>query len=316
MKAIQYQAYGLPEVLEVVTTPIPKIKAGYVLIKVSASSVNAADIMVRSGKIKFLSGKKFPKGTGFDFTGQIIEVGSSSNGLKKGDEVWGFLNDIKQSFPATAAEYVIAPVGAVALRPTTLDSVSAVALPGVGGAALGVLNQGKVKSGEKILIRGGAGGVGSMAVQMAHFLGMHVTTLTSAKHMKAVGDLGADKVLDYRIAKPNELGQFDVVFDTVGKGMGIYRKLLKPGGRYLTITVGGLSDILYMLGSKIFGKRSVRLIQSPPDGKMLAALTEYVDKKGLLPVIEKIYSMEEIVAAHRLLEAGGVLGKIVIKIDQ
>ena len=160
-----------------------------------ATSINAANVLVRSGKLKFLSGKKFPRRTGYDFTGDVVEVGSDVSDYKVGDAVWGFINyGVKAVQAGATAEYFLAPVDAIAPLPRGTAAVAAVALVGAGGAALGVLRDHiRVRRGECVLIRGAGGGVGTAAVQIAKAFGAHVTALVRASYQDQVRSLGADE---------------------------------------------------------------------------------------------------------------------------
>lgn len=312
MHAIQYDHYGPPEVLQMRTTPIPELRPGHVLIRVMASSINAADVAFRSGKLKLLTGRKFPRGAGFDFAGDVVAVGSAVEGLQVGDSVWGF---VRPSVTGSAADYVVAPITSVSRRPRTIDAVEAAALSGAGAAAVGVLRDAaQVKSGERILIRGAAGGFGTVAVQVALALGGRVTALLSAKDRDAILNLGAEEAFDYHTTDPRDLGTFDVVIDTVGKNLSAYRRLLAPGGRMLTIAIGGLGDILYVALSTVFGSHRVRFVQKPPTRELLTSLTEFVDNKAVKPVIDSIYPLDDIVGAHRAQEAGKGFGKRVVRL--
>lgn len=315
MRAVQYDQYGPPEVLQIHMVPIPEVQPGHVLVRVTASSVNAADVEIRSGKLKLLTGRKFPRGVGFDFVGDVVAVGSDVQDFQIGDGVWGFLNERKRIATAATADYVLAPVNRVSLRPRTIDAISAAALPGVGGAAIGFLrDEAQVKPGDRVLIRGAAGGVGTAAVQVALALGGRVTALVSAKDIDAIRNLGAQEAFDYHTTNPHDLGTFDVVLDTVGKNLRPYRRLLAPGGRMIAAIIAGPGDAAYVLASTVFGTRRVRFVQKLPDHDLLASLAEYVDNKTVKPVIESTYLLEDIVAAHRAQEVGKGFGKRVVRL--
>ena len=316
MRAIQYDAYGPADVLRVRTVSIPRPGPGAVLVRVAATRVNAADVTFRSGKLRLISGRRFPRGTGFDFAGEVVEVGAEVTDLAMGQGVWGFVLDARSGPLGAAADYVVAPAGAVATRPRSIDAVSAAALPGAAGAALGVLRDVLgLRAGERVLVRGAAGGVGTAAVQIAHAMGAHVTALARAEHTDALREIGADEVFDYRSVDPRELGRFDVVLDLVSRGMRTFRRLLGSGGRMAAMAVGGPADLAYVASSGVFGARRVRFVQSPPTGRLLTSLAELVDNGSVRPVVEGYYALEDIAAAHRALEHGGGFGKRVIKVS-
>jgi NADPH:quinone reductase-like Zn-dependent oxidoreductase len=316
MRAAQYDAYGPPEVLRVRTVPVPQVRAGHVLVRVAASSVNGADIAVRAGKLKLVTGRSFPRGAGFDFAGQVVEAAADVPGLAAGDEVWGFLDGVRQAGPSgAAAEYVLAPGKSTALRPRTVGAVEAAALSGVGASAIGVLRDAvRLRPGERVLVRGANGGVGTASVQVGRALGGRVTALASANHLDRLRDLGAAAAFDYHATDPRELGRFDVVLDPVARNMRPYRRLLAPGGRMAAMTIGSPGDIAYLLASAVHGGRRVRFTQCPPTTELLTALARYVDGKSVTPVVDSVYPLDDIAAAHRSLEKSGGFGKRVIQV--
>ena len=315
MKAVQYDSYGPPDVLKIRDVKTPTVQPGHVVVRTVASSVNAADVLIRSGKLRLLSGGAFPRGTGFDFTGEIVEVAKDVAGFSVGDAVWGFVNTgVRQGPIATTAEYVQAPASAVARRPRSLDPIQAAALPGAAGAALAVLRlDARVRKGERVLVRGASGGVGIAAVQIAHAMGAHVTALVRDNQIERVRAIGAHEAFDYRATTPEALGRFDVILDPVAKNLRGFRRLLNPGGRMLTTTIGGIREVPYWLFSVVFGRSRVRFVSRPPPGAILAELTQLVEAGTIAPVVERVYAMDEIAEAHRSLEAGGGFGKRVIR---
>jgi len=316
MRAVQYDSYGPPEVLKVRSVPVPALRPGHVLVRVAASSVNGADIAVRSGKLKLVTGRSFPRGAGFDFAGQVTGAAGDVGGLAAGDEVWGFVDGARQAGPSgAAAEYVLAPAASTAPRPRTVSAVEAAALSGVGASALKVLRDGlRLREGERVLVRGANGGVGTAAVQVARALGGRVTALAGGPHRDRLRDLGAEQAFDYLTTDPRDLGRFDVILDPVSRNMRPYRRLLAPGGRMGAMAIASPADVAYLLASRVHGGRRVRFIQAPPTSRLLADLAGYVDAKSVVPVIEAVWPLEEIAAAHRSLEKSGGFGKRVIQV--
>lgn len=316
MRAAQYDSYGPPEVLQVRTVPVPRLRPGHVLVRVEASSVNGADVTVRAGKLKIVTGRKFPRGAGFDFAGQVIEAAGDVTGLAPGDDVWGFLDAVRGAGPSgAAAEYAVAPMTGTALRPRTASAVEAAALTGVGASSLGVLRDAvKLQAGERVLVRGANGGVGSAAVQVARALGGKVTALASAAHLERLRDLGAEQAFDYHVTDPRELGQFDVIIDPVARNMRPYRRLLGPGGRMAAMAIASPGDIAYLLASRVHGSRRVRFVQQPPTAALLTDLARYIDDKSVTAVIDSVYQLDQIADAHRSLETSGGFGKRVIQV--
>jgi NADPH:quinone reductase-like Zn-dependent oxidoreductase len=315
MKAAQHDAYGPAEVLKTRQIPIPALKPDHALVRVAASSVNGVDITIRSGGLKILTGKQFPKGTGRDFAGEIVSIDPAATAFKVGDAVWGFMEGFRQSPSATAAEYVLAPLGGLALRPWTIDAIGAAALSGAAAAALGVLRDAiEVQRGDRVLVRGANGGVGVAAIQIAKVMGAYVTALVStADQIAKAQAIGADVAFDYHKVPPGKLGRFDVIFDPVGRRMSAFRPLLNKDGVMACVAVPAPGDIAYILLSNVYGSRRVRFVRMPPTGKLLGELTPYVDEHGVKPVIDSEYTLDTIADAHRSLERSGGFGKRVVR---
>jgi NADPH:quinone reductase-like Zn-dependent oxidoreductase len=318
MRAAQYDTYGPAEVLRVRDVPAPRLRAGHVLVSVGASSINGADVAVRAGKLKLLTGRTFPRGAGFDFAGEVVEAAADVTGLAAGDHVWGFVDGTRHPSPSgTAAQYVLAPAEDTVLRPRTVGAVEAAAISAVGASAIGVLRDHlRLQPGERVLVRGANGGVGTAAVQVARALGGHVTALAGPAHLDRLHDLGAENAFDRHVIDPRDLGRFDVIVDPVSRNMAPYRRLLTRGGRMGAMAIGAPADLAYLLVSGIHGSRRVRFIQSPATGPLLAALAGYVDTKAVVPVVEAVYPLEDIAAAHRAQEQGDGFGKRVVQIAE
>ncbi|MCQ8833298.1 NAD(P)-dependent alcohol dehydrogenase [Streptomyces malaysiensis] len=315
MRAARYDRYGPPEVLYEGTLPKPVAGPGEVLVRVHATSVNGGELSGRAGKLKLVTGRRFPKSIGIDIAGEIAEVGSSVRHLAVGDRVWGAMPRL--TFGA-AAEYVAVRPRQLSCAPEGIDLVQAAALPGVGTTAITALRD-KIglMSGERLLVRGAAGGVGSVAVQLGHALGAHVTALAGAKTLDLVRELGADEAHDYRTTGPAALGPFDAVLDTVGTELGAYRELLAPGGRMVAIafdTDRPLPSLGSMLLSAVHGSRRVRFFTGNPLHQLFADLAEYVENGAIRPVIDTVHPLSDIGRAHRAMEAGGGRGKHVIQV--
>lgn len=315
MRAVQYDGYGGPEVLATRSVPLPEMKPGHALVRVEATSINGADVHIRAGDLKLVSGRKFPRGAGFDFAGEVVARADDVTEVAVCDAVWGFLPDVKGPASGAAAEYAMAPVDSMSLRPRSVSAVDAVAIGSTGAAAIGVLRDSvELQPGERVLIRGGAGGVGTAAVQVAKMMGGHITATARAAHLDKVRELGADEVFDYGTTGPRDLGRFDVIVDPVGTELRAYRKLLDRGGRMAEMGAYSPLKILYMLASKIHGKRQVRLVQAPPTHARLKALAADVEAGRVVPVVDSVYPLDRIADAHRSVEAGGGFGKRVVTV--
>lgn len=320
MRRVQFDRYGPPEVLYVGEAPVPELGPGEVLVRVHGASVNGGEPYGRAGRLRLVTRGPFPRGTGVDFAGEVVQTGGATPGVGVGDRVWGIVRrrDYATGRGGSLADYVAVPANLVSASPAGLDLVQAGALPGVGTTAVVALED-KVglRPGERLLVRGASGGVGSIAVQLGQALGAHVTGLASRRNLDLVRELGADEAYDYATVQPADLGPFDVILDTVGRQMPAYRRLLSHTGRMVTIT----PDITHLAGSLAavaasvrFGSRRIRLFEGNPTRAQFAALAAHVDDGHIRPVIDTIHPMSDIAAAHRALEAHGSRGKHVIQV--
>ncbi len=319
MRAAQFHRYGPPDVLGVAAVPIPVPKADEVLVRVGAATVNGGELLMRAGKLRALSGSRFPKGSGIDFAGEVAALGAGVADLAIGDRVWGVLPRLQITRSATGtgsmAEYVTIAAARLGATPAALDDAEAASLLAGGAVAIvGLRDTAKLAAGERILIRGATGGVGSIAVQLAHALGAHVTALVGPGNLDFVKELGADEALDYTTTTPAQLGRYDVIFDTVGSDLGTYQQHLAPGGRMVTIALDPpLRALGTVLASTIFGSRRIRFFSGNPRRALLTDLAGYVRRGALRPVIDSVYPLDGIAAAHRSAESRGGRGKRVVK---
>ncbi|MGC9499687.1 NAD(P)-dependent alcohol dehydrogenase [Streptomyces sp. WG7] len=319
MRAALYDGYGPPEVLYEGTVPRPVAAPGEILVRVLAASVNGGELAGRAGKVRLvtgLTGRGFPKRTGMDFVGEVVTPGPPGSGVAAGDRVWGLLP--RHRMFGSAAEFVAVPPERVALAPSALDPVQAVSLPAGGTTAITALrDKARLRVGERLLVRGAAGGVGSVAVQLGRAYGAHVTALAGARNLGFVRDLGADEAFDYATTGAAGLGRFDVVLDAVGTGLRAYRRLLAPGGRMVAIAFDlahPAASIAYLLASTAFGSRRVRFFSGNPTRALLTELTALAESGALRPVVDTVRPLADIAAAHRALEQGGVRGKHVLRV--
>ncbi|MFI7341018.1 NAD(P)-dependent alcohol dehydrogenase [Streptomyces sp. NPDC050085] len=317
MRAAMYDRFGGPEVLYVGELPRPTPGSGEVLVRVRALSINGGELLARAGRVRLVTGRKFPQRTGIDFTGEIAALGSPAAGLAVGDHVWGVLP--RSSGSGSAAEYVVVRPQQFARIPKGLDPVEAAALP-VGTTAITALrDKARLRPGERLLVRGAAGGVGNVAVQLGRAMGAHVTALARADNLDLVRDLGADEALDHRATAPADLGRYDVVLDTVGKDLPAHRRLLTPAGRMVTIAFDSdriAASLGHILAGTVHGRRRIRFFSGNPKSDLFTDLATYVEEGAVRPVVDRVFPLAEIAEAHRALEAGGVRGKYVVRIDQ
>lgn len=315
MKAAQITGYGAPDVLRVNDVDRPAPGAGEVLVSVEASSVNGHDVIVRAGELKMVSGRRFPIGAGLDFAGVVVETGAEVESHRVGDRVWGMVHPRQRHTTAGAAEYVVVPADRIAPAPAGLSPVDAASLVVAGVTALIALRDSvRLAGGERVLVRGAAGGVGTAAVQLAHAMGGHVTALARDRHAQLLTGLGADEVLDYGSTTSDRIGPFDVIVDTVGSELHCYRGRLAKGGRMVTVGLSAYA-LAAIAASSVYGSRRIRTFSAHPDSAVLRDLTGHVASGALRPVVDSVYPLADIAAAHTAFERGGAVGKHVIAVS-
>jgi NADPH:quinone reductase-like Zn-dependent oxidoreductase len=306
---IQYRVGG-PEVLELVDVPKPVRNFTEVLVRVHAASINPVDLIVRSGVFPLLG--EVPFVPGWDVSGVIEEVDIGSTRFKVGDEVFGM-----PLFPRAAnayAEYVAAPSRHFWLKPARLSHVQAAALPLVGLTALQALGEiAQVEPGQRVLIHGGGGGLGHVAVQIAKALGAYVATTASAGKRDFVRSLGADEVIDYQTVDfTTVLSDIDVVFDTVGNGYAERSlSVLKPGG--IVVTALGLSHAHLPALAAAAGRR-FSSVAVEPDSAGMQQLAAWVETGQLTPHVSHEFPLGEGANAHARVGQGSTQGKVVLRI--
>lgn len=313
MRAVRYDQYGPPEVLHLTETPVPEPGSGEVLVEVHGASANGGETAIRAGKLRRLVRQPFPRGVGVDFAGQVASVGAGVRRIAVGQAVWGL---VPHGTFGSVADYVVVPEPRLAATPSGLDLVQAAALPAAGTTAITALvEEARLRSGERLLVRGASGGVGSIAVQLGKALGAQVTTLTGSRNLDWVRDLGADVALDYRTTRPIDLGEFDVVLDTVGTELPAYRARLARNGRMVALaidTVHIARSFVFVALGRFARTRRVHAFTNNPPPERLAELTRRVEAGEIRPVVDTVFPMSATADSHRHLEAGGVRGKYVI----
>jgi len=326
MKAIVYTEYGPPDVLQLKEVEKPTPKDNEVLIRVYAATVTAGDVNVRGftfvppgfGPLpRLMFGLRKPKRTilGTELAGEIEAIGKDVTLFKKGDQVFGIGSE---SFVAYA-EYVCRPeAGALAIKPTNLTYEEAAAVPFGASTALYFLrDMAKIQRGQKILINGASGGVGTYAVQLARYYGAEVTGVCSTTNLELVKSLGADKVIDYTKEDFTKSGEtYDIILDTVvGKtSFSRCKHSLKQKGLYLAVA-GGLQEMVQMLWTSMIGGKKV-LFGSPSECKeYLIFLKELIEAGKIKVVIDRRYPLEQTAEAHRYVDKGHKKGNVVITLE-
>lgn len=320
MKACVYTQYGPPEVVSFteVTKPIPN--SNEILIQVKYATVNRTDCGFRSAEYfisRFFSGLLKPKNQilGNEFAGIVAEIGSEVTGFKIGDKVFGY-ND--KTF-GTHAEYVcLNEKSNLALIPENIEINQAAAICEGAHYALCDIRAAKVKAGDEVLVYGATGAIGSSAVQLLKHFGAHVTAVCNAQHVDLILSLGADKVIDYQKEDYSKHPQqYDFIFDAVGKtSFKIGKKVLKERGIYISTELGKRgANIWLALLTPLFSKKKV-LFPIPfmylEDIQFLAGLVLVNEFK---PLIDRTYSMEEIVEAYQYVESAQKVGNVLLEID-
>lgn len=313
MSAAQFRRYGGPEVLEISSVPVPEPASDQVLVAVHASAVNPHDAVVRSGNLKILTGRTFPLGVGLDFAGTVAATGADVPETLVATSVWGMVSPQSGHVTGAAAQYVTVPAERVAAAPAELSMVEAASLVTTGTTALRALRDvGQVQPGQRVLIRGGAGGVGVIAVQIARAFGAHVTALAGGAQLSFLTELGAHEALDYRTVNPNALEPFDIILDTAGTGLWAFRRRLRRHGAMITTAFGSAGAMASIVSSTVFGAKRIRSFSNYPDQPLLADLTALVDTGAVRPIIDTVYSLQQITDAHRALSTSGRTGKLVL----
>jgi NADPH:quinone reductase-like Zn-dependent oxidoreductase len=306
MKAVRIHGFGDASVLTHEEIPVPEVGDDDVLIRVVAAGVNPVDWKIREGHLKDVVAHRLPLTLGWDASGVVESVGRAVRRLRPGDLVYT-RPDIARD--GAYAEYIAVRESEVALRPTTISHVEAASLPLAGITAWeAIVNVGQVSAGQRVLIHAAAGGVGSLAVQLAKWRGAEVIATTSARNADLVTFLGADTVIDYQKENvASSLRGVDVVFDTIG---GQVQQdswaTLKPGGLLVSIV-----DLPLEAAARARGLRSA-FVFVQPSRTILDQLAGLVDVGQVRPLIGAEFALRDAAVAQRLSQSGRARGKIVL----
>jgi NADPH:quinone reductase-like Zn-dependent oxidoreductase len=324
MKAILHTKYGPPDELQLKEVEKPVPKENEVLVKIHATTVTTSDCNIRNGTftptlfvipMKLQLGINTPKINilGSDLAGEIEAVGADVKRFKKGDQVFGNLGTVLGAH----AEYICMPEdGVLTIKPANLTYEEAAAIPNMANTALYFIrDQGNLQAGQKVLINGASGGIGTFAVQLAKYYGAEVTGVCSTTNIELVKSQGADKVIDYTKEDFTQSNQrYDVIFDVVGKtSFSRCKSLLKEGGIYLA-TLPTLALILQMIITSIGGSKKAKNGDAVEHIDNLTFLKELVEAGKLKPVIDRTYPLEETAEAFRYVEQGHKKGNVVINV--
>jgi alcohol dehydrogenase len=310
MKAVQVTKYGGIEVLAINDTSSPTPANGFVLVDIKSASINPFDYKLREGYMKEMIPLTLPYTIGGDFSGVVSQVGEGVTELKAGDEVFGSAG-VAGGGSGSFAEQAVTKAGSVAKKPTSVSFDEAAALPLVGSSAVQALEEHiKLQKGQKILIHGGAGGIGHVAIQIAKAIGAHVITTVSSNDVEFVKQLGADEVIDYKTQKFEEIVKdVDAVFDTVGgETTNTSINVIKSGG--VLVTMAGQPD------EDLAKQKGITAISqfTQTNTAHLSRVAELVDSGKLKVNIEKTFPLDQFKEAFEFQEKVHPKGKVVIKI--
>jgi len=331
MKAVICTKYGPPEVLELKEVEKPAPKDNEVLIRVHATSVNFGDILARNfrkispGKFsmpllfwffaKMSFGFTEPKITilGSEFAGEIESAGKDVKSFKKGDQVFGYLGQNMGAY----AEYLCMPEdGCVAIKPANMTYEEAAVVPYGAIMALNLLRKVNIQPGQKVLVNGASGGIGSAAVQIAQYFGAEVTGVCGTPRLEFVKSLGADKVIDYTKEDFTQSGEtYDLIFDILGKSsFSRCKSSLKQNGRYLLASFK-MKQLFQMLWTSMIGSKKVICALAIDKQEDLFFIKDLIEAGKIKSVIDRRYPLEQTAEAHRYIEKGHKKGNVVITVE-
>lgn len=326
MKAIVWTKYGPPEVLELREVEKPAPKDNEVLVRIYATTVTAGDCELRSLKLpiyfklpmRLWLGFRKPRATtipGTEFAGEVESAGRTVKLFKEGDQVFGSAG---LGFGANA-EYICLPEqpeeGSLAIKPTNMTFEEAATVPFGGRDALHFLRKGNIQRGQKVLINGAGGSIGTFAVQLAKQFGADVTAVDSTGKLDMLRSIGADQVIDYTQEDFTRNGEsYNVIFDVAGKlSLSRSRKSIKPGGTYLLANPGP-SQLIRGLWIRMTSNKKVVMQTASGSTEDLIYLKELIEAGKITTVIDRCYPLERIVEAHRYVETGQKKGHVVITV--
>lgn len=330
MKAIVYTEYGPPEVLHLEEVEKPTPKDNEIRVRVHATSVNYGDLTARNfkdispgkfnmlllfwfmAKLSFGVGKPRTAILGSEFAGEVESAGKDVKSFKPGDQVFGYLGPSMGAY----AEYLCMPEGGcVAIKPANMTYEEAAVAPYGPIMALSLLRKVNLQPGQKILINGASGGIGSAAVQVAKYFGAEVTGVCATPRLEFVKSLGADKVIDYTkedFTRSEET--YDLIFDVLGKSsFSRCKSSLKPDGRYLLASFK-MKQLFQMLWTSMTGSQKVICAIAPGSVEDLRFVKELIEAGKIKSIIDRRYPLEQAAEAHRYVEDGHKKGNVVIMV--
>jgi NADPH:quinone reductase-like Zn-dependent oxidoreductase len=309
MKAIRIHSYGGLEVLKYEDAPRPEPQAGEVLVRVHAAGVNPIDWKVREGYMKDFWPHKFPLILGRDLSGVVEEVGPRVSQFKKGDEVYSLPDPTRNG---AYADYVVVRESELAFKPNSLHHIRAAAVPLAALTAWqSLFDTAQLQPGQRVLIHGGSGGVGHVAVQLAKWKGAYVFATASTRNQDLLRELGVDEPIDYTQQRFEDIARkIDIVLDTLGdETQERSWSVLKKGGVLVSLVQPPSEEKAKKLGVR------AALIGAQPNGAQLAEIAKIIDADKLVPVVDRILPLSNARRAHELSQSGHTHGKIALRVS-
>jgi alcohol dehydrogenase len=332
MKAFIIKKYTKEGILQQAEIPFPEIKDNDVLVEIHAAGINLLDSKIKSGEFKLILPYKLPLILGHDVAGVITKVGKNVTNFKVGDEIYARPADHRIG---TFAEFIAIDEKDVALKPKNLSMEEAASIPLVALTAWQVLVEtAKLKQGQKVFIQAGSGGVGTIAIQLAKYLGATVATTASAKSFGLLQELGADFIIDYKNSDfENQLSNYDIVLNSQDKKtLEKSLRILKSGGKLISISGPPTPAFAKEINAPWFVKIILSLLSSgirkkakeknvdysflfmKANGEQLTNIAKLIESGEIKPVLDKVFSFEKINEALNYVESGRAKGKVVLKI--
>lgn len=313
MKAAVINIFGPKSILELVDMPKPKAQVDEVLVRVHAAAINPKDTFIRKGRLKRFTGNRFPMQMGFDFAGEVTNVGAKVKAIQAGEHVYGMLDGWHGG---TCAEYVVVKSNQCASKPDSLSFEQAAALPMVTLTALqGLRDEAGIQARQRVCINGASGGVGSMAVQIAKIYQASVTAISRAQNHAFLLELGAERCIDYRLTDISQTDQrFDIFFDVFGnQRFQAIKPILRSNGVWVS-TVLKQHVFISVAATKFLSRKKAKLVIVRSDREDLDTIREWADVGRIKPIIQEVYPLDKIRDAHAQQETKHTIGKIVIRI--
>lgn len=314
MKVITYQKFGNVDVLQTAEASKSSVKPNQVLVKVKAVSINPLDWKIRNGEMKLMSGTKFPRNIGVDFSGIIEDTGAAITNFKKGDEVFGVVENTMKN--GALAEYVTVPSTSIWKKPSLINFAQAASIPLVGAAAVTTIQKmGNINAQSRILINGATGGFGMFLLQLLKQTGANITAVASTKALDFAKKWGANSVVDY--TKQNVISQkstYDIVIDLSGKmGYANAKQIMNPKALFLNPTPKPIEIPTSPFKNLFTGKKHIVVLSSPSTNNMEILLNAI--NNGLQIEVSKVFPFAQSKEAYQYAEQGGYIGKVAIEIN-